>query len=82
MWIMTKDGWQMIGPREYVAAPRSGIFRPDTIEHARAENAKRVQAYAMGVAEYVASDDGKAELSMIYHGWHAPLFGAFGETIR
>jgi len=82
MWIMTAEGWRQLQPRIVVPAPRSGAFRPISLEQAREENAKRVEAYARNVQEYVSSEDGKAELSAIYRDWAAPLFGAFGETIR
>lgn len=59
-------------------APRSGIYRPTSMDEAVAECGYRAELYNMDVNAYIRGDLHKKD---IFKSFERPIFGAYGERL-
>lgn len=78
MWIMTAQGWVMIGPRVFTPAPRDGSFLPQTIAEAQHDCNERIKQFQRDVKLWQME---QLPLEQIHRAFRAPMFGAFGERL-
>jgi len=72
MYIMTEDGWQPLFRMCGNVNDLQGVYRPDTIEGARAETALRAEKFCALLEE--------GDIRSI-KSFNPPMFGAFGERL-
>lgn len=82
MHIMTDVGWQPLTPRCVNHNKLEGVFRPSTIEAARAECSARADRFneANSVTSMMLKQEFFSGHQFLDKG-HPPLLGAFGEKL-